>query len=443
MFSSERIRDSEIAEALRHGLEGVEPSPRVWTRIEASIDPEFRSTVGLLWTIGRSIPVQLAGVAVLFAVAYGIWNWTQESEGEPETVRTATFGSETRPLIEVGDNLVTVGEVPVDGLAPNRAAPLADQSDPAAMSSGERLLELPLEFHTVDTQVFDRALANLAFSAFTVRSVQAGRNYEETHIFNQRMDSYWNGVNLNYLQLVREDDCVTSPIDIPEVGSKTICQLYARADGVNVGESYSMPVYRVTEATYSPTGEATMRVDDRSSSVFSINRSTVYQGIVDLWRVSDGEVEHRVAISTGNFDLVSGAPWRPADVELETGSPAEIIEWLLAMQMPDADFAGNNVFDERFAPGSTFEQSSFFDLQVIPSADDSVVIFEARREPGFYGHRYGVDRWTFGRGEMLRFEIDAETERLERLLVTADSNIPYALQFSFALPIVFEFEYDD
>ncbi len=431
--------DSDLARGLRAAVEGSEPSSRVWERIDSRTGSGSLSGFEFMRLYANSIPARIAMLLVVFAAGYGIWNLVQSDGSDPDGLRSVTFDSETVPLVQVGDDLVSEQTGP----AHSGQSMLSGDAGTVPGAANQPLIQVPLEFETVDSLIFERALEQLASTPFSVRSVQVGRNREITHIFDQRMDDYWDGSNLPFRQLVQDDTCVTSPIDVPEAGTKTICQLFARADGTSVGESFSMPVYRVTEATYSPSGEVTVRVDDRSSTVFSINRTTVYQGMVDLWRLVDGEVEYRAALSTGNFDLLGNSEWRSTGTKLETGSGAEIVEWLLAMQMPDSDFAGNNLFEERFTPGSTFDRQHFYDLNLVQDPDDSVLVIEARRDLGFYGGRYRFERRSISGGEMLRFEIDRETGRLERLLVTTDSNIPYALQFSFVLPIVFEFEYEE
>lgn len=425
MFSSDQIEANEITQRLRAAVEGVEPSRYSWEKIEARIALQSRNRPGLGLRAERSIQVYMATALILLGIAAVSWNLVRSQPDTANGQLVATFDSGTAPLVQVGDKYVAIGGpafVRSNGVDQDLVAVL---DDPGVMQPTDPLLQIPLAFHDIGEALLDRALLNLASTEFTVSSLHGGRTGEKTLIFDWIVQNYYEGHDLTVYEIVDERDCVTTPIDVPGAGSMTVCQLYAKEDGVKIGESYTMPVYTVTEGTYSPGGEVTVRVDDRRSNVTSALRSTVYQGSVDLWRVIDGQVEHRYAISTGDFDLVGGRDWQATGLALSQAE--EVVEWMLAMQMPESTVHPDGT---QFVAGDLFTGSSFSVTEIVPNADESIMVIDASRDTGFYGSP-----------ETLRFEIDLETELPKRMLFTRTSNLPYATAYSLVLPIVFEFEY--
>lgn len=420
MNSSLTPEEKWITAGMRRAVESATPSPAVWDAISDKTSSRTRTeTVRSMFIAQRAMPYAFVLIAVaITSTVFGV-RMLLDDNGD-EVARAATIDNENYELAEVGESLVTVKADSDDVVFEVRITnpPETGPESPRAETEADRLL--------------NTALQNLTETEFSVSTLQTSVRHERTMVFESIIDRYFEGPDLYVDRVAEEAFCESTPVDVPGAGMKTICKMIAKEDGAIVGESYTMPVYRVTEASYVPGGEILVRSDDRTATpIPSVNRSTVYHGDVRLWRLVDGEVEYRNAISVGNFDLVGGPDWKSLGYSVEPG--IETIEWMLSTQVPEWRWLEDTRYsDSEFVPGADFRASSFESVEVVVSEDESVLVLEGRRPIGFQDHT-----------ETVRFVLDAVTRLPLSITVGIREFLPYMIVTDFRSPLEFVFEYPE
>ncbi len=425
MHTPSQHSEQEITALMREAVAGASASPHTWNAIHERIAAPTRTNKMLRWPADGRLTAYVALLAVaVIGLGLGVRAALQSSESDVAVA--AVVGDESYPVISLGESLIThlADANPVSHdrifleleLTPEQLAGRQNSTD--QLTEGQKLL--------------DSVVKNLATTEFTVSSLQTSRRIEKSMVFNSSVLDYYDGRDLPVYEVAEERDCRTTSIDVDRAGTKTICNFYARKDGRLIGESYSMPIYRVTSGSYDLNGEAAVRIDDRTSTpVPSSNRSTVYHGDVQLWRIANNTVEYRAAISVGNFDLVGGSEWKVADPATSVEPGVSTVEWILAMQLPEwRRTIGEADTESGFVPGAGFQGADFDSVEIVSGADDEAILIEARRPVGYYDHE-----------EVVRITLDATTWLPRSLRVDIEEFMPLAYYSDFNYPVEFTFEY--